>query len=762
MQKFNIFKIIDLFIETVILALIFCLPIFFAWLPKLNNPFELGKNIFFKIFVLFIFWALVVKLIWTLREGQLARYIEHLKKLFSIVLFPFLFVAAISLSVLFSIDVELSWTGFYGRQQGFTSLLFYFLLFVLLLHYFQSKKQIYRALKAAAFSSILVCGYGIIQVAGLDFFKWSESFLETNRITSSLGQPNLLAMYLIMVIPLTIFLSFSSSKPSVKLFWWLLAGLQLICLFYAFSFTVWLAFVLALLFTVATYLFIRRLKARKIKLTWRSIIFGGGLILILVVLVFSLHDKWFFRSNINKLLNWQNSSLIARFQYWQAASRAIKERPIFGYGPETQREILVKYYERDWGIYGINLRPTRAHNIFIDTWLSSGIIGLIAYVWLLLYIGNIIFNNLKDKKKEKLSLFILFSLLGYVLSLQFQFTFIVGEVYFWFLLAILISLDNDFTVSKSFSSLIENKEPRKIGWRSLSWPVSLTIVISILITFFTGQLSSAYAADYYWREIRNRREANDFFVTLVLYRDLKEVFPRYGFYDREFSGMMGDWLVILEGIRMTKPAQEKLKTISKNLKSNNFSDVYSRAQLYLGLAAQDQEYFSSAQGEFARLIALSPEYPRTYRLLAIMHELKGEYDKAIENYELAIEKLPDSTDPRLNPMRQKEVEEELSLIYFGLGNSYFKKEQYDLATNAYNTALLLNSENIWLYGELAKVEEGREAWEEALAYYKHAKSLEPDNYYWPLKIAELYQKLGNNEQANIYQIEAEELKQNSS
>lgn len=77
-----------------------------------------------------------------------------------------------------------------------------------------------------------------------------------------------------------------------------------------------------------------------------------------------------------------------RFSAWQVAFEAIKEKPVFGWGPENQSIGFDKYYDpslpyltKEWGDWW-----DRAHNIFLDLPLQYGIPFLIAYIFLFGYL----------------------------------------------------------------------------------------------------------------------------------------------------------------------------------------------------------------------------------------------------------------------------------------------------------------------------------------------------------------------------------------
>lgn len=86
-----------------------------------------------------------------------------------------------------------------------------------------------------------------------------------------------------------------------------------------------------------------------------------------------------------------------RFSAWQITLKAIKEKPIFGWGPENLSIGFDKYYDpslpyisKEWGGWW-----DRAHNIILDTAATFGIPAVIIYLALF----AVLFWQLQKSKK---------------------------------------------------------------------------------------------------------------------------------------------------------------------------------------------------------------------------------------------------------------------------------------------------------------------------------------------------------------------------
>jgi O-antigen ligase len=77
-------------------------------------------------------------------------------------------------------------------------------------------------------------------------------------------------------------------------------------------------------------------------------------------------------------LNGPNNTLVGRFHLWSATLQMLKDHPIFGAGLSGYATVLGPY----WNPYHPD-RFTYPHNIFLSAWSETGLLGLIAFAWLM-------------------------------------------------------------------------------------------------------------------------------------------------------------------------------------------------------------------------------------------------------------------------------------------------------------------------------------------------------------------------------------------
>lgn len=116
--------------------------------------------------------------------------------------------------------------------------------------------------------------------------------------------------------------------------------------------------------------------------------------------------------NLVKYLEKELGSFGGRFPVWRSAIQAIKERPILGWGPENFEFAFEKYFNPCMGTprCGGEIWFDRAHNIIFDTLISTGILGMITYLFIF---ASSFFVLLRNYQKNKIS----FSTFGIFTSL---------------------------------------------------------------------------------------------------------------------------------------------------------------------------------------------------------------------------------------------------------------------------------------------------------------------------------------------------------
>jgi putative inorganic carbon (hco3(-)) transporter len=126
-----------------------------------------------------------------------------------------IFLTSQIISTIFSLDPHVSFWGYYSRfNGGLLSIFTYILLYFAFVSNF-SLQQLYKLLKIALYTGLIVAAWGFPSHFGYDptclIFRgsfdtscWTDAFKPTIRMFSTLGQPAWLAAYLSLLIPIVI------------------------------------------------------------------------------------------------------------------------------------------------------------------------------------------------------------------------------------------------------------------------------------------------------------------------------------------------------------------------------------------------------------------------------------------------------------------------------------------------------------------------------------------------------------------------------
>jgi len=749
-------KILDILIEFCYLAAIFFTPIYLAVFLNNNNVFELNKIVLFKILTLLLLLFSLLKLALPNIKYQIRHLISWFF-LYKYLFIPFLFLLSLIITTIFSQNIEISFYGLHSRYQGLYSYFFYFLFFLLLLVNIKTIREIKRMIITAVISSFFVSLYGLVQMAGFDFMDWTEPTFITGRATSTLGQPNFLASYLLLVIPLSVYLIIKTNKFLIRFFWIITFLFQILCLFFTYSRGGWVGLVLGTILTGLIYLWIIKknvLFFLKNKKYIKFILLFASLLVICMVCLLSRSD--FFRHRIKSSFDFKSGSVAVRINFWQAGWQAFKKNPILGYGLETQGEVFVEYYKKDWAVYGnVNVYPNRAHNLFFDILLSSGLVGLIAYLALLYLFYRLILENIKNRQNKGLSVVIFLAVTSYLISLLFNFSIVITNIYFWLFLAIIILINNNF--SSRYDNL-ENKEIKKPD-KSIKLIIAILIIfLSLLILRQINKEIKYIIADHYYSEFKESLVRNEFFNTLEMYNYIDKLNIHSNYYKKEMAVGLAEKFNDILFQDFKKQIEKILRSELEDIKINNYGNMFAKAKIYTALANDKQnDYFSLAEENFKKLINLSPEMPRNYYELAKVYIREKRFDRAEEYFSKALKMLPDINNLYINGQHLRSIEYEKYLIYKEIADLYFTAENYKKAEEYFWLAFYNNMPDITMYKRIANTYYKQGDLDKAIWYNKKGMMMNPDDYIWPFVIALLYEEEGDNNKARKYADKALEL-----
>jgi len=227
-------------------------------------------------------------------------------------------------------------------------------------------------------SATLVSIYGILQFIGLDFLHWGQP---GGRVISAIGNANLLAAYLSLIVPIGIGLVFLKHKLYNKLYIrrliLLCLGLVGFCLFLTFSRSGFLAvFIGVFIFGILYFSkFKDNIRIHNKKLVVISIVVTA--IILSSITYYLLTNPDFIRHVLLRRT--------ARPVIYKTILEIIKSRPITGYGLGSLPVIFMKFRPNEFLKYHYPDQEflRHAHNEFLELWVERGIVSMLLFAVLL-------------------------------------------------------------------------------------------------------------------------------------------------------------------------------------------------------------------------------------------------------------------------------------------------------------------------------------------------------------------------------------------
>lgn len=199
-----------------------------------------------------------------------------------------------------------------------------------------------RLLPVLAWSSAPVCMYALIQHYGLDPLGWNASAIA--RPFAMLGNPDFLSSYLVMMLPITVYLALRHLEALP------LAIVQASVLWMANGRSGFLALVMAVFVVAYVHPGARR---------WLLVALGP---IMLASAVF-----------LPGLISHRSQSIQSREVIWARVAQLVPTRPLLGYGPETLQETFLAPVPTDGA-----QTADRSHDSLLDVLYERGLIGLAA------------------------------------------------------------------------------------------------------------------------------------------------------------------------------------------------------------------------------------------------------------------------------------------------------------------------------------------------------------------------------------------------
>lgn len=586
-----------------------------------------------------------------------------------------LFLFSQVVSTLTSIDFHVSLWGYYSRfNGGFLSTFSYVLLYWAYVSNFSSKNL--RMLLTSIFSSaVLVSLYGVAEHFGIDKNLWVQDV--QTRVFSTLGQPNWLAAYLAVLIPIAIILGINtltyddSSKsqkrhnfiPLAFLFYLVLSALFTTTLLFTKSRSGIIGF-LAALVSLTVILFLQ--KDERVKK-------GMGITLIVLLFLtfaigtpfeklqpFSASSLPFFPKTQhieNSLTSPGDSSLIEvgitgsdsiRRIVWKGAVDIWRNNPLFGTGVETFAQSYYQYRPLEHNMTSEwDFLYNKAHNEYLNYAANSGLLGLGTY---LVLIAVSIWTFLDKIRSDKSSLFSLSPsnrmtlavALGWttiLLTNFFGFSVVVIQLFFFLLPALMIISENEQTPD---TTLPKAALPLRSLFLILGVILMSGYILFTLAKIWYGDV--LFARGYQLSRSQEYLQAYKYLQSAIsLNRNEPFYYDEISYPTAQIAAALFDDKRASEAAVLSQEAILS-SDIALTVSPKNVNFWKTRTRVMYTLSAIDPNHLEDAIKSLEEAQKLSPTDPKIPYNLGLLYDQKNETGKAIELLNQTVVLKPDYRD----------------------------------------------------------------------------------------------------------------------
>lgn len=318
-----------------------------------------------------------------------------------------LFVLIGFLSTIGSVSLPLSLEGFFFKL--FEWIMIYFIV----AESISTKEKVNLILKVIIASALLVGIDGIFQlVTGADFLR--NYPVQGYRVIACFDTPNGFAAWLIIMLPLAFSLAYFS-KSSKKALLWILVCILIFGFVLTYSRS-------ALIAVLLSFVLLGLFRSKRL--------FVISIILVLILPFIAPH---YIKERMK-------ASMIddVRVTLWQEALNITADYPILGSGLNTYASIAPKYkLTEETGCY--------PHNSYLQMAAESGLLGLGAFLWILIALFRTSLINVKrinDKFYEAVLVGLLAGLFGFLVHSFFDvniYTLQLGNL-MWFIMGLIVAV----------------------------------------------------------------------------------------------------------------------------------------------------------------------------------------------------------------------------------------------------------------------------------------------------------------------------------
>lgn len=368
-----------------LMALFFGLPIFFTGITLQGVAFD--KQLYFY------FWLLVGVVCWAVKGVLLNEM--HIRR--TPLDAPLFFLLGVYLvSTLLSIDRwHSSWGGFGDPSRGLLSVFSLAVAYYFLFSHLNARRLRWM-IWSVALSGVILAAWSVVTLMGVSVLPDQWRFFVPLSLTGTLGT---LTLTLGALLPLWIVLivqmrsknsSYQAGAHVLQTFFFIGITLTLFVLFALYDYTAWWAILIGIAFFLM-YILARIIRFSE-KWKWLPMI-----VMVVLLATFMVGNTGVARVKLPVEVS-PNTQLS-----WEVATRALKDRWLFGSGPSTYGYAFSQYRPQEYNLQPLyTMRFSQGSGVLFETLSTMGIAGVFALVLFglsFLSVGLYLLSQTKESEK---------------------------------------------------------------------------------------------------------------------------------------------------------------------------------------------------------------------------------------------------------------------------------------------------------------------------------------------------------------------------
>jgi O-antigen ligase len=264
------------------------------------------------------------------------------------------------------------------------------LLFLVFIHNIKTKSQVNKIIWSLGLSAVIISLIAIAQYVSNVGIPESYNLPNIKRATSVYGYPSAVGLFLAPILTLFIGIIIEKFRIKNKKSKLDAQNIFINSKYFVIGIIIMLLLITAIILAKTEGAIIAVLVSTFFVLMftkYRRLVIAGTLIAILMIFLIPQT-----RGYVVTLLTFRDVSGDVRIALWQGTLRLIKNHPVFGAGLAGFPELYKQYKEAKH--IEISLYP---HNIFLNFWVETGILGLISLLWIIVNFFRKGFKNLSYK-----------------------------------------------------------------------------------------------------------------------------------------------------------------------------------------------------------------------------------------------------------------------------------------------------------------------------------------------------------------------------